>query len=202
MPTFLRLFREPFLFKNIQGGTEQRRQVQGSAGGPVGTGQYRIRTARSRLGIGILPNPTMENKPIAQDSSTSLTRRSLVAALRVAPVALAGADYAHAQAKENTKETAAEKSLYDRLGGVFAIAAVVDHFSDAVVKNPIVGQKSKNPQLRGWHTNNLKRLPASSSCARCGFATFRVGRSSSAPQGPARRLLLQFRAIRLSLRRA
>jgi hemoglobin len=52
-----------------------------------------------------------------------------------------------------------EKSLYERLGGVFAIAAVVDHFSDAVVKNPIVGQKSKNPQLREWHTKNLKRLP-------------------------------------------
>jgi hemoglobin len=27
-----------------------------------------------------------------------------------------------------------EKSLYERLGGVFAIAAVVDRFSDAVVK--------------------------------------------------------------------
>src|ERR1044071_2012704 len=45
------------------------------------------------------------------------------------------------------------------LGGIFAIAAVVNHFSDAVVKNPIVGQKSKNPQLRRWHTQNLKRLP-------------------------------------------
>jgi hemoglobin len=52
-----------------------------------------------------------------------------------------------------------EKSLYERLGGVFAIAAVVNHFSDAVVKNPIVGQKSKNPQLREWHTKNLGRLP-------------------------------------------
>jgi hemoglobin len=31
--------------------------------------------------------------------------------------------------------------------------------SDAVVKNPIVGQKSKNPQLREWHTKNLGRLP-------------------------------------------
>ncbi len=29
-----------------------------------------------------------------------------------------------------------EKSLYDRLGGIFAIAAVVDHFSDALIKNP------------------------------------------------------------------
>jgi hemoglobin len=52
-----------------------------------------------------------------------------------------------------------EKSLYERLGGVFAIAAVVDHFSDAVVKNPIVGQQSKNPQLQEWHTKNLGRLP-------------------------------------------
>ena len=53
----------------------------------------------------------------------------------------------------------AESSLYERLGGVFAIAAVVDHFSDAVVQNPIVGQGSKNPQLRDWHTNKLDRLP-------------------------------------------
>jgi hemoglobin len=52
-----------------------------------------------------------------------------------------------------------EPSLYDRLGGAFAIAAVVDHFSDAVVQNPIVGQKSENPQLQEWHTNNLGRLP-------------------------------------------
>jgi hemoglobin len=52
-----------------------------------------------------------------------------------------------------------EPSLYDRLGGVFAIAAVIDHFSDAVVQNPIVGQRSENPALRDWHTNNLGRLP-------------------------------------------
>ena len=53
----------------------------------------------------------------------------------------------------------AEQSLYDRLGGAFAIAAVVDMFSDALIKNPIVGQGSKNPALREWHTNNLDRLP-------------------------------------------
>jgi len=52
-----------------------------------------------------------------------------------------------------------ETSLYERLGGAFAIAGVVDHFSDAVVQNPIVGQKSDNPALREWHTNNLDRLP-------------------------------------------
>jgi hemoglobin len=53
----------------------------------------------------------------------------------------------------------AEKSLYNRLGGVFAIAAVIDDFSDALVHNPIVGQESANPTLREWHTNNLGRLP-------------------------------------------
>ena len=52
-----------------------------------------------------------------------------------------------------------EKSLYERLGGVYAIAAVVDHFSDAVVKNPIGGKTSKNPALKEWHTKNLDRLP-------------------------------------------
>jgi hemoglobin len=95
---------------------------------------------------------------MSQTVSTSVTRRSVVAglALAAAPVTvLAAADNAHAQDKQTVPET----SLYERLGGVFAIAAVVDHFSDAVVKNPIVGQKSKNPQLREWHTKNLGRLP-------------------------------------------
>jgi hemoglobin len=89
---------------------------------------------------------------------SSITRRSAVAglALTAAPMVLLGAaNNAYAQ----PTQTASEKSLYERLGGVFAIAAVVDHFSDAVVKNPIVGQKSKNPQLAEWHTRNLARLP-------------------------------------------
>ena len=53
----------------------------------------------------------------------------------------------------------AEASLYDRLGGVFAIAAVVDHFSDALIRNPKVGQGSPNPELNDWSTNSLDRLP-------------------------------------------
>src|SRR6187399_1642289 len=99
---------------------------------------------------------------MAQDFSTPLTRRSLVAAglaLSAAPVALAGAANTYAQSKESAKDTTPEKSLYERLGGVFAIAAVVDHFSDAVVKNPVVGITSKNPALREWHTKKLDRLP-------------------------------------------
>jgi hemoglobin len=92
---------------------------------------------------------------MAQDTST-ITRRAMVAGLALSASAITTSEpniaYAEAQ-------TTPEKSLYERLGGVFAIAAVVDHFSDAVVKNPIVGQKSKNPQLREWHTKNLERLP-------------------------------------------
>ncbi len=53
----------------------------------------------------------------------------------------------------------AEQSLYERLGGVFAIAAVIDHFSDALVKNPIVGKTSKNPALREYYAKNMSRLP-------------------------------------------
>jgi hemoglobin len=88
-------------------------------------------------------------------STPPLTRRKAAAAgLALTAVAvLATRVRAHAQT------AAPEKTLYERLGGVFAIAAVVDHFSDAVVKNPVVGQASANPQLRDWHTKNLARLP-------------------------------------------
>ena len=32
------------------------------------------------------------------------------------------------------------KTLYERLGGAFAIAMVIDHFSDAAVQNPMLGK--------------------------------------------------------------
>src|SRR5262245_32533891 len=95
---------------------------------------------------------------MAQAVSTSITERSVLAGLTVVVAlvgALLGTDAAYAQAKESGPE----KTLYERLGGVFAIAAVVDRFSDAIVKNPIVGKNSKNPQLREWHTKTLARLP-------------------------------------------
>jgi len=98
---------------------------------------------------------------VGEVNSISVTRRNGVAglALRATPMAvLAVADNANAQAKQ-AKQAMPEKSLYERLGGVFAIAAVVRHFSDAVLKNPIVGKKFKNPQVAEWHTKNLGRLP-------------------------------------------
>ena len=52
-----------------------------------------------------------------------------------------------------------DQSLYDRLGGVFAIAAVVDRFSDRIIEDRVAGQGSDNPALREWHTNQLARLP-------------------------------------------
>ena len=52
-----------------------------------------------------------------------------------------------------------ESTLYDRLGGVFAIAAVVDRFSDAIIDSPIAGRDSANPELRQWHREQLDRLP-------------------------------------------
>jgi hypothetical protein len=44
----------------------------------------------------------------------------------------------------------AEPTLYERLGGIFAIAAVIDNFSDRLVKNPKI--VNANPELREWHT--------------------------------------------------
>ena len=91
-------------------------------------------------------------------------KKTLLASLLVlfsfaaAPVAFAQ-ERADAHAKPVKAKKVAEKSLYERLGGSFAIAAVVDHFSDAVVQNPMVGQNSQNPALREWHTSNLGRLP-------------------------------------------
>jgi hemoglobin len=52
-----------------------------------------------------------------------------------------------------------DDSLYERLGGVFAIAAVVDHFSEAILENAMVGRLSDNPALREWSTKQPERLP-------------------------------------------
>jgi hemoglobin len=50
-----------------------------------------------------------------------------------------------------------EPSLYERLGGYFAIAAVVDRFSDEIIKNP---KLNENPALKAWNeTEAAARLP-------------------------------------------
>ena len=51
-------------------------------------------------------------------------------------------------------ETMTKQSLYEQLGGVDAIAAVVERFSDRVVTNP---KLNENPTLKEW--NATGQLP-------------------------------------------
>ena len=51
-----------------------------------------------------------------------------------------------------------EPTLYERLGGIFAIAAVVNDFSDRLIVNPKIA--NANPELHEWHTVTYRtRLP-------------------------------------------
>src|SRR6266446_4591860 len=45
-------------------------------------------------------------------------------------------------------ETSAQKSLYDRLGGVYAIAAVIDDFINRIMDNP---RLNANPKVDEAH---------------------------------------------------
>ena len=108
-----------------------------------------------------------DDSPANAEGLTS-TRRDLFlrgtmllsAAAIATPLATAcarAADQAPKAGKQSDNQS--EKSLYDRLGGIFAIAAVVNYFSDEIIKDPIAGAQSKNPALRDWHTKQLDRLP-------------------------------------------
>jgi len=48
----------------------------------------------------------------------------------------------------SSEETSAQKSLYDRLGGVYAIAAVIDDLIDRVMDNP---RLNANPKVDEAH---------------------------------------------------
>jgi hemoglobin len=62
-----------------------------------------------------------------------------------------------AEAGSAGQTTPAEPSLYDRLGGYFAIAAVVNRFSDAIITNP---KLNENPALKAWNESEAEaRLP-------------------------------------------
>jgi hemoglobin len=62
-----------------------------------------------------------------------------------------------ATASGTSASTAAQPSLYDRLGGYFAIAAVVNRFSDEIIKNP---RLNENPALKAWNETEAEaRLP-------------------------------------------
>jgi hemoglobin len=108
----------------------------------------------------------IQNEP-ASSAGIAASRRDLfrqgaaISAAALAGSLISGCSKAQDQppsAKASGKPAAGE-SLYDRLGGIFPIAAVVDYFSDEVVKDPVAGAGSKNPALREWHTKQLDRLP-------------------------------------------
>lgn len=89
------------------------------------------------------------------------TRRDVIAQGATLSVAALGAASLAgcASAQAQGERASAGQSLYDRLGGMFAIAAVVDYFSDQIIEDPVAGARSPNPQLRQWHTSQLGRLP-------------------------------------------
>ena len=86
-----------------------------------------------------------------------LTRRvALAGAAGLVGAGIVGVASAHAQSDDATA-TAEEPSLYDRLGGIFAISAVVNRFSDAIITNP---KLNENPALKNWNeTEAAVRLP-------------------------------------------
>ena len=61
------------------------------------------------------------------------------------------------ESEESGESGKHRKSLYDRLGGYFGIAAVVNRFSDQIIINPIL---NRNPALRAWNETEAEaRLP-------------------------------------------
>ena len=64
---------------------------------------------------------------------------------------------ASAEASVESGKPHKRPSLYDRLGGYFGIAAVVNRFSDQILINPIL---NRNPALRAWNETEAEaRLP-------------------------------------------
>lgn len=52
-----------------------------------------------------------------------------------------------------------EESLYERLGGIYSIAAVVEHFAKELAKDPIAGAESDNEFISDWYANRRWREP-------------------------------------------
>ena len=78
-------------------------------------------------------------------------------ATKVAPATTLVAGAAATQANPDKDRARKPGTLYDRVGGIFAIAAVVDRFSDAIIVNP---KLNKNPALVEWNqTESAVRLP-------------------------------------------
>jgi hemoglobin len=82
-----------------------------------------------------------------------------------------------------------QPTLYDRLGGIFAIAAVVDQFSDAIIENAMVGTLSQNPALRRWSVERPERLPGLKFMRTLWVASVAGGPFEYSPTKPGKTLL-------------
>ena len=72
-------------------------------------------------------------------------------------ITLAAAVAAAPGKSSNSSQCKKDKGLFDRVGGFFGIAAVVNRFSDAILVNPVLNQ---NPALAEWNqTQAPTRLP-------------------------------------------
>jgi len=87
-----------------------------------------------------------------------MDRRTLAkGAGAVASAAALGLFQGSAEARGAQQASSTEPSLYDRLGGYFGIALVVNRFSDEIIRNPIL---NKNPALKAWNKTQAEaRLP-------------------------------------------
>lgn len=104
----------------------------------------------------------LRKEPKVSADGVSGTRRDILhSAMLLSAAAVAGtlSGSASAAIAEPDSPSTPDESLYSRLGGIFAIAAVVNYFSDEIIKDPVAGARSKNPALREWHTKQLGRLP-------------------------------------------
>lgn len=99
--------------------------------------------------------PTANRRDLVTRGALTLSAAALAATL---PAGCARADDPPAVAEKQAAPPSGP-SLYERLGGIFAIAGVVDYFSDEIIKDPVAGARSDNPALRQWHTAQLGRLP-------------------------------------------
>ena len=94
----------------------------------------------------------------AAPTDTGLSRRAALAgAAGLAGAGLIGVGDAASQSATPIGAETTEPSLYERVGGIFAIAAVVDRFSDEIIKNP---KLNENPALKAWNETEAEtRLP-------------------------------------------
>jgi hemoglobin len=111
-------------------------------------------------------DPNIEKAQTGDTPNPAATRRDLLqqgAMLSAATIAASFAGGCARAADQSAQDSAPAgqpgQSLYDRLGGIFAIAGVVNYFSDEIIKDPVAGARSSNPALREWHTRQLDRLP-------------------------------------------